>query len=284
MRRAFTLIELLVVIAIIAILAAILFPVFAQAKNAAKKTASISNIRQITTGSMLYLGDFDDTTMPLYHYNTADTAQYPSSQGFLYWPVLLLPYTKSENIFICPNDTMDDPTLHDPQGRTRFDPLNTFHYYVLGSNPSYGFNYRYLNETINSPDPNGQNPSPFYYVGKSATSMDNPANTIMFGEATMKDKTVPPTGGGSGGTITNPIGYARIEPPFGDPANGRPGWSAYTYPDARSQGQLWPRFDKKMVIIGWFDGHTKVRGVSSLVGTGTTAEEVDRFWNGRAGS
>jgi prepilin-type N-terminal cleavage/methylation domain-containing protein len=59
-RRAFTLIELLVVIAIIAILAAILFPVFAKAKVAAKKSASISNAKQIGLGIMLYAGDYDD--------------------------------------------------------------------------------------------------------------------------------------------------------------------------------------------------------------------------------
>jgi len=61
MKRAFTLIELLVVIAIIAILAAILFPVFAQAKDAAKKTALISNVKQLATGAQIYLTDSDDT-------------------------------------------------------------------------------------------------------------------------------------------------------------------------------------------------------------------------------
>lgn len=60
MKKAFTLIELLVVIAIIAILAAILFPVFAQAKTAAKKTQSISNIKQIGTAILIYSGDYDD--------------------------------------------------------------------------------------------------------------------------------------------------------------------------------------------------------------------------------
>jgi prepilin-type N-terminal cleavage/methylation domain-containing protein len=59
-RSAFTLIELLVVIAIIAILAAILFPVFAQAKEAAKKTAGISNLKQTATAFLIYAGDYDD--------------------------------------------------------------------------------------------------------------------------------------------------------------------------------------------------------------------------------
>jgi len=61
MKRAFTLIELLVVIAIIAILAAILFPVFAQAKEAAKKTQDLSNTKQQALGVVMYAGDADDT-------------------------------------------------------------------------------------------------------------------------------------------------------------------------------------------------------------------------------
>ena len=72
-RRAFTLIELLVVIAIIAILAAILFPVFAQAKAAAKKTASLSNDKQIALGAIMYGGDVDDMIPP--------AGSFPSSGG-----------------------------------------------------------------------------------------------------------------------------------------------------------------------------------------------------------
>ncbi len=279
-RRAFTLIELLVVIAIIAILAAILFPVFAQAKMAAKKTTSTSNVRQIGIASILYFSDFDDMTMPLYHYAASDAAAYPTSQGFLYWPLLLLPYTKSENIFLCPNDTADDATLRDSQGRGRFDPKNQLHQYIVGANPSYGYNYRYLNTQISSPDPNGTNPTPFYFVGTSATALSNQASTVMFGEATMKNKTVPPASGGPSTTIVNPIGYGRIEPPFGAPPV-RPGWDAFTYPDARSQGQLWPRFDKKLVIIAWCDGHAKVTSIGKLKAPGATADEVDLYWNGK---
>jgi prepilin-type N-terminal cleavage/methylation domain-containing protein len=71
MKRAFTLIELLVVIAIIAILAAILFPVFAQAKEAAKKTQTLSNAKQLGTAANIYMTDYDDN-MPLsMRFNTA---------------------------------------------------------------------------------------------------------------------------------------------------------------------------------------------------------------------
>jgi prepilin-type N-terminal cleavage/methylation domain-containing protein len=68
LRRAFTLIELLVVIAIIAILAAILFPVFAQAKESAKQAAHLSNMKQLATSMMMYLGDNDDTLPSAYAY------------------------------------------------------------------------------------------------------------------------------------------------------------------------------------------------------------------------
>jgi len=72
-RKGFTLIELLVVIAIIAILAAILFPVFAQAKEAAKKTACLSNLKQIGTATKLYLNDYDDVYYP-HRFNCGGTA------------------------------------------------------------------------------------------------------------------------------------------------------------------------------------------------------------------
>ena len=64
MKKAFTLIELLVVIAIIAILAAILFPVFAQARAKARQTADLSNLKQLALGWLMYAQDYDETVLP----------------------------------------------------------------------------------------------------------------------------------------------------------------------------------------------------------------------------
>src|SRR5579884_2867342 len=73
MKRAFTLIELLVVIAIIAILAAILFPVFAQAKAAAKKSVAVSNQKQLALGSVMYTNDYDDVLPMAQSYGSFNT-------------------------------------------------------------------------------------------------------------------------------------------------------------------------------------------------------------------
>lgn len=108
MRRlaAFTLIELLVVIAIISILAAILFPVFARAKAAAKKAVDLSNHRQIIMGMMMYAADNDDRSPTTQH----DLAP-PQTIADLYpWYEPLQPYIKNNDIFHDPVVT-DNPTL-----------------------------------------------------------------------------------------------------------------------------------------------------------------------------
>ncbi len=110
MKKAFTLIELLVVIAIIAILAAILFPVFAQAKEAAKNTACLSNARQVALSSKMYLADYDDT-MPIFMAYQSSPA--PFTQGHEGVEVWLLPYTKNKDIFRSPLDSGGPFTVSD---------------------------------------------------------------------------------------------------------------------------------------------------------------------------
>ena len=123
-RRAFTLIELLVVIAIIAILAAILFPVFAQAKLAAKKSADLSNVKQTSLAHVIYCGDNDDLyagtpwNNDWYQhafygrdtdlgYNTK-TIVSPSGGVITNWATATEPYMKSKDLMVSPLGVMGD--------------------------------------------------------------------------------------------------------------------------------------------------------------------------------
>jgi prepilin-type N-terminal cleavage/methylation domain-containing protein/prepilin-type processing-associated H-X9-DG protein len=96
-RNGFTLIELLVVIAIIAILAAILFPVFAQARDKARQTACLSGTKQMGSALMMYMQDNDEQT-PLINQGTAAMSPCPC------WPDMILPYIKTASFFFsCPS-------------------------------------------------------------------------------------------------------------------------------------------------------------------------------------
>ncbi|HZT43790.1 MAG TPA: prepilin-type N-terminal cleavage/methylation domain-containing protein [Chthonomonadaceae bacterium] len=118
-NKAFTLIELLVVIAIIAILAAILFPVFAQAREQARKTSCLSNVKQLNTGVQMYIQDYDEA-VPL----TIGTN--PSTPGndftadlgtsVVTWQDTVQPYIKSYNVLICP-----DAPYQSSDHKTHFD-------------------------------------------------------------------------------------------------------------------------------------------------------------------
>src|SRR5688572_9902080 len=101
--KGFTLIELLVVIAIIALLAAILFPVFARARENARKSACLNNMKQIGVGIMQYKQDFDEF-FPQMYWSTAvvPTGRWePLAEGL--WGGEIMPYVKSRQIFICPS-------------------------------------------------------------------------------------------------------------------------------------------------------------------------------------
>jgi len=109
-KSAFTLIELLVVIAIIAILAAILFPVFARARENARRASCMSNLKQIGLGVMMYVQDYDEIYPPRGY--TTPTSQIPPDGEVWYsnagtnswfWHQLLYPYTKSDQVYICPS-------------------------------------------------------------------------------------------------------------------------------------------------------------------------------------
>src|SRR5213592_5012251 len=98
--EGFTLIELLVVIAIIAILAAIVFPVFAQARDRARMSACLSNMKQIGTSLMLYVQDYDET-YPYIRFHGVDTP--PGANAYV-WKNAISPYLKSLDVLACPSN------------------------------------------------------------------------------------------------------------------------------------------------------------------------------------
>jgi len=128
-HRGFTLIELLVVIAIIAILAAILFPVFARAREKARQASCLSNIKQITNAAMMYVQDYDETLPPgLYGGAGPNAGPILQLAGYRDARDLVYPYVKNEQVFCCPSGEV---------GRT--------------TSGNYGFNRRICGYTSTSP-------------------------------------------------------------------------------------------------------------------------------------
>jgi prepilin-type N-terminal cleavage/methylation domain-containing protein/prepilin-type processing-associated H-X9-DG protein len=156
--KAFTLIELLVVIAIIAILAAILFPVFAQAKGAAKKTQSISNLRQLGLAWSMYNSDSDDTLMRAHVLTPGKTHFFWGSwDGVILRPQegLLYPYTKSQGV--------------------QTDPSFSNHLRTQLGLTGYAYNYAYLSPSRYAPPTWTETPIAVNY-GQIGT----PSETVAF--------------------------------------------------------------------------------------------------------
>jgi prepilin-type N-terminal cleavage/methylation domain-containing protein len=186
-RHGFTLIELLVVIAIIAILAAILFPVFARAREAARRSACLSNCKQIGTALMMYAQDYDETSNPPWN-GTCATAPGVNCFG---WGDLLYAYIKNEKVMDCPSNTF----------KTRLIPgVNPPHFYrdhlantsvdaTTGTALPANTNYSYgLNSfAISSGQPSGNGgvfgaDSTGAYPNLSLAAIPAPANTAAVAE------------------------------------------------------------------------------------------------------
>src|SRR5579871_2274222 len=146
-QSAFTLIELLVVIAIIAILAAILFPVFAQAREEARKISCLSNTKQIGLALQMYASDYDDTVVPNNNQVTGSV-----SSSWLAWPDFLQPYVKNDQIFVCPDSRRHSPAPTD-QLKTYGGRLVS---YVINN---YYYNDETLGMLFEKANNNGRQPS-----------------------------------------------------------------------------------------------------------------------------
>ncbi|MFZ4506922.1 MAG: prepilin-type N-terminal cleavage/methylation domain-containing protein [Fimbriimonas sp.] len=177
-KKGFTLIELLVVIAIIAILAAILFPVFAQAKLSAKKVKSLSNVKQLGTAFQIYVGDYDDVTPSIWGTTNGAACNYnvPIYTGCsIEWWIPLYPYFKSIDL-IYSDERNDMENLNTTSSSSRY--RQSFGAKKLSA---YGYNWGPFGwrggGLLNAQEAAGS-----MNRGKSLTSVVEPAGTFAFGD------------------------------------------------------------------------------------------------------
>ncbi len=267
MKRGFTLIELLVVIAIIAILAAILFPVFAQAREKARQSGCQSNHNQAIKAMIMYANDNDDYLVPanragLQSTNFGQIAINPPRDQA--WPTTMQSYFKSYEVLICPADPNDNHQIS-PAGTTEIglNVLLSVRRLAEGYHTNLGYNYSWLAYST------GTGANEVYHIA-TQSSVAAPANTILFADSAYwrgADGTV--QGGGSF-VVDAPAGppntlFNRPRTP-GQPLNG---WLCYAGTDnpdptvgncltGSAFGKVYPFHPQgENVTVAFLDGHVK---------------------------
>lgn len=284
MKKAFTLIELLVVIAIIAILAAILFPVFAQAKLAAKKAVSISNQKQLGLGVLLYAGDYDDryphqdgctlNDSLLTYWNTQPAGTDPTPfcnsstnpGGFAFrdnhysWGKWIMPYTKNTGLFMHPTIALIKGTNTTAGVPTGFDQGELASGYAL-------------NIAITGAQNTWPTPSTFgayrdSFVGGTQTAIAAPADALLITEQWFE-------------VVTGAweLNYSGQETPYW-PAAFKEHWEAMFYKSGGTgdcgvqTGVIDPtKVPFNVVPIGYADGHAKAIPVGTFIANSPTFQQ-----------
>jgi prepilin-type N-terminal cleavage/methylation domain-containing protein/prepilin-type processing-associated H-X9-DG protein len=230
--KGFTLVELLVVIAIIAILAAILFPVFGRARENARKSSCASNLKQIGLGIQMYSQDYDERMLLAW--------------GVDRWPDhLSRTYIKAANFLYCPSSD------YGPEGFAA-----TYTYY-----PSYGYNYAYLNPPLNPlsnptlscpQGPDSVDPACTNYFspktdspGLGLSAIEDSSSTILMGESASWDVTA--------GKYKR--GYISILPPT---------WWGYNADLSNKYGRIIERHNSTLNVL-FVDGHVKAMKRDALL-------------------
>lgn len=302
MKKAFTLIELLVVIAIIAILAAILFPVFAQAKAAAKKTSALSNQKQLSTSIFLYTNDYDDIyprndgCVPNSSLKTSHNdwdgvsdpnlrCQYNFGTGVgsfawrmnhFSWQKWVMPYTKSVDIIFHPGRGISD-TL----GAGTF--ANSKYWSDWGeANFNYALNVA-LTGALNTGDGGANGVSAatqrIYrnsWIGGTQTALNNPAQTGLIFESVTTGSAIMPMGIAdaefTSATITALPGVTREM--LTNAFYGRTSGCNTTTPGTT----LGPATFGGGQVIGFADGHAKFLTVGNILSQTPKASELVTGW------
>jgi prepilin-type N-terminal cleavage/methylation domain-containing protein/prepilin-type processing-associated H-X9-DG protein len=277
-KRAFTLIELLVVIAIIAILAAILFPVFAQARAAARKTSCLSNFKQMSLASIMYIQDYDECYALWHTYGSyrADPATPPVDD---IPQTLWAPYIKNDQIAACPGDPTSR-AIRESQGMP-FPPTNPtqarFNYLAKAN---FAVNVQYYGPAFaGCPAPQNASWAP---RSISQAQVNAPAQSI-YGVDSIWDRTASGTPTGGGNYAMDPParrltdGSDTFEPLAG--CTGRYWFGAWNpgSPNAWNVfGGAWP-WHSEMVNVAFADGHAKAYRINAL----TAGCTVLAAWGGQ---
>lgn len=285
-NRAFTLIELLVVIAIIAILAAILFPVFAQAKSAAKKTVALVHAKEQGTSTMIYMTDSDDFYPQWFYNNTYRVWPVGTQGGDANVHMLLFPYQKSSDMWQDPMDPASyDERLNVEQSykpsQAPADYQELQREFNLGMKVDFGVNCQFIHPV--SIDQNGKD----VHHCLSQTNIANVGKTI-YSISSIWNRTASgrPYGGGN---------YELDAPCYFDTNLNdlRPGmagnfgywWYGGWNPNSPLAwnvfGGVWPWHNSgDLTIVVYADGHAKTKSIKSVaagcnVKTGSTGTAFD---------
>ncbi len=244
LRKAFTLIELLVVIAIIAILAAILFPVFAQAKVAAKRTTNLSNYKQDVTAMLMYAADSSDVIAPLEVSPNGYGDVFSAKPELLVqnYGQLIQPYAKNFMILRHPLDSnANDQTLW--AGTT----TQLAHEFNETQRANHGYNYMYLSTFVGSQQ----------FIGVPLTSLARSAQTILTVDSVW-DMSTPRTPLGGGNWFVQAPSYWN--------SNTYWWFGGWDFGNAASWFQYGGAFDyaKGQVNVSYCDGHAKSQPTPTL--------------------
>ncbi len=253
-KKGFTLIELLVVIAIIAILAAILFPVFARARENARRASCQSNLKQIGLGLLQYSQDYDEK-MVAYGYAATGQPYEPSNpaNGNYKWMDAINPYLKSEQIFDCPSGTFSNTKYRfaGPGGTAAEQPSGEHRY------GSYAINHMYRSAGNPRTPPTSSNQAGYpLLVGLS--QIEAASTTVWVADNNQG------VHNGVGGPVWTSGVYPYMVYSDDTPVVLNAGWDPPGIDGPNYDASLSPRHLNTMNVL-YCDGHVKSSGINPLL-------------------